>query len=172
MTVADTDGTAGLELPSASDPAAWLDRALRLGPGRLFIETAQGRRFTYAALSQLSAGLAEALVRQGVAPGDRVLVRVDKSVEAIALYVACLRMGAVFVPLNTAYTVHELEYFIVDAQPALIVVRPEDFTATAALVPQPAGCGTSAAVAVKSSGRTTIKAGCASTMKYSSSWTV
>ena len=137
MTVADTDGTAGLELPSASDPAAWLDRALRLGPGRLFIETAQGRRFTYAALSQLSAGLAEALVRQGVAPGDRVLVRVDKSVEAIALYVACLRMGAVFVPLNTAYTVHELEYFIVDAEPALIVVRPEDFTATAALVPQP-----------------------------------
>ena len=68
--------------------------------------------------------------------GDRVLVRVDKSVEAIALYVACLRMGAVFVPMNTAYTTHELEYFIHDAEPASIVVRPDDFAAMASLLPE------------------------------------
>ncbi len=121
--------------PSATDPTAWLDSALRTGPDRTFIETSQGRRFTYAALAQLSTDLVAVLARCAVGPGDRVLVRVDKSVEAIALYVACLRMGAVFVPLNTAYTIHELEYFIRDAEPALIVVRPEDFAATASVVP-------------------------------------
>jgi malonyl-CoA/methylmalonyl-CoA synthetase len=126
--------------PSASDPAAWLDSALRQGADRVFIETERGRRFTYRALEQLSAELMTVLVRCGVTPEDRVLVKVDKSVEAIALYVACLRMGAVFVPLNTAYTPHELEYFIKDAEPRLIVVRPDDFPATANLVPENA-CG-------------------------------
>jgi malonyl-CoA/methylmalonyl-CoA synthetase len=121
--------------PSGSDPCAWLAEALRKGPDRTFIETSQGRRFTYGALEKLSAELATALARSGVVVGDRVLVRVDKSVEAIALYLACLRMGAVFVPLNTAYTPHELAYFIQDAQPQLIVVRPEDRSATAPLVP-------------------------------------
>ena len=121
--------------PSASDPAAWLDSALRQGPERVFIETERGRRVTYGALEQLSAELMAVLARCGVTPGERVLVKVDKSVEAIALYVACLRMGAVFVPLNTAYTPHELEYFIRDAGPRLIVVRPEDSAVTAALVP-------------------------------------
>jgi malonyl-CoA/methylmalonyl-CoA synthetase len=123
------------EAPSASDPSAWLDNALHRGPDRTFIETSQGRRFTYGALEKLSAELASVLARSGVSTGDRVLVRVDKSVEAIALYVACLRLGAVFVPLNTAYTTHELEYFIRDAEPALIVVRPEDFSATTTLIP-------------------------------------
>ncbi len=127
------------DVASSSDPAAWLDRALRAGRDRVFIETAQGRCLTYGALEELSASLAATLVRYGVAPGDRVVVRVDKSVEAIALYVACLRMGAVFVPLNTAYTAHELSYFIEDAEPRLIVVRPQDWVATAALVPRNAG---------------------------------
>src|SRR6185437_13317344 len=97
-----------------------LENALRQGPDRTFIETSQGRRFSYAELQQLSGELVAVLARCGVSAGERVLVRVDKSVEAIALYVACLRIGAVFVPLNTAYTTHELEYFIRDAEPALI----------------------------------------------------
>ena len=125
------DGT-----PSSSDPTAWLHSALRMGADRTFIETSQGRRFTYGELAQLSASFASVLAHRGVSAGDRVLVRVDKSVEAIALYVACLRMGAVFVPMNTAYTTHELEYFIRDAEPALIVVRPDDFSAMAGLLPQ------------------------------------
>jgi malonyl-CoA/methylmalonyl-CoA synthetase len=129
-------GTTPPEAPSASDPCAWLENALLKGPDRTFIETSQGRRFTYRALEKLSAELLSVLARSGVSAGDRVLVRVDKSVEAIALYVACLRLGAVFVPLNTAYTTHELEYFIRDAEPALIVVRPEDFSATATLLPE------------------------------------
>ena len=122
--------------PSASDPAAWLDSALRQGADRVFIETGRGRRFTYRDLEQLSGELTAVLARCGVTPGERVLVKVDKSVEAVALYVACLRTAAVFVPLNTAYTPHELAYFIRDAEPRLIVVRPEDFAATATLVPE------------------------------------
>jgi malonyl-CoA/methylmalonyl-CoA synthetase len=124
-----------VDLPSSSDPIAWLDRAVRLQPERTFIETVQGRRLTYKGLADLSARLVEAIVRHDVKAGDRVVVRVDKSVEAISLYIACLRMGAVFVPLNTAYTAHEFGYFLGDAEPKLIVVRPEDFSATVALVP-------------------------------------
>ncbi len=61
-----------------------------------------------------------------VVAGDRVLVQVDKSPEAIALYLACLRLGAVYVPINTAYTGAEVAYFLRDAQPALFVCRPSD----------------------------------------------
>jgi malonyl-CoA/methylmalonyl-CoA synthetase len=121
--------------PSSSDPAAWLDRALLLGPGRTFIETSRGRVFTYGHLAALSARIAAVLGGCGVSSGDRVLVKVDKSVEAIALYVASLRIGAVFVPLNTAYTPHEMDYFIRDCEPRLIIVRPEDRSAVEALVP-------------------------------------
>lgn len=59
-----------------------------------------------------------------VGVGARVVAQVEKSPEAVALYLACLRLGAVFVPLNTAYTLAELEYFLADASPALAVVRP------------------------------------------------
>ena len=55
---------------------------------------------------------------QGVAPGDRVAVQVEKSPEVIFLYLACLRAGAVYLPLNTGYTLAELDYFFGDAEPA------------------------------------------------------
>ncbi len=57
-------------------------------------------------------------------PGDRVAVQVEKSPEAIFLYLACLRAGAVFLPLNTAYTLAELGYFFGDAEPRLVVCDP------------------------------------------------
>lgn len=53
--------------------------------------------------------------------GDRVVVQVDKSMGAVALYLGCLRTGAIFVPLNTAYTAAEVDYFIDDAEPRLFV---------------------------------------------------
>ncbi len=59
------------------------------------------------------------------ATGDRVVVQVDKSADAVALYVACLRTGAVFVPLNTAYTPTEVAGFVADADPSLFVGRPD-----------------------------------------------
>jgi len=57
----------------------------------------------------------------GANPGDRVAAQVHKSPEAIALYVGCLQQGCVFLPLNTAYTPTEVEYFIGDARPTLLV---------------------------------------------------
>src|SRR3954468_7999229 len=97
------------------------------GPKALFIRTADGRVMDYGGvlgLLGLSARLAHALVALGVRPGDRVAVQAEKSPEAIALYLACLRAGAAYLPLNTAYTRAELEYFVADAQPALFVCAP------------------------------------------------
>jgi malonyl-CoA/methylmalonyl-CoA synthetase len=93
-------------------------------PGKTAIETPEGERHTYADLVSLVGRLANALAARGVKPGDRVAVQVEKSVPALALYLACARAGAVYLPLNTAYTLAELEYFVGDAEPALIVCDP------------------------------------------------
>lgn len=76
---------------------------------------------TFRQLDDLSARFAAVLHQRGVTPGDRVVVQVEKSVGAVALYLACLRSGAIFVPLNTAYTQAEVDYFIGDAEPRLFV---------------------------------------------------
>ena len=65
--------------------------------------------------------LAQVLLANEVEPGDRVMVQVDKSPENLALYLATLKVGGVYVPLNTAYTEAELDYFVTDAQPQLFV---------------------------------------------------
>ena len=95
---------------------------------RLLIETSDGRRFTYGDALDLSGRMANRLVAIGVAPGDRVAVQVEKSPEAVILYLACVRAGAVYLPLNTAYTVAELDYFIGDAEPKLFVCAPNQAT--------------------------------------------
>ena len=92
--------------------------------GKVAIETNDGRTYTYEDVILRSGRMANALVERGVKPGDRVAVQVEKSVEAVILYLACLRSGAVYLPLNTAYTLAELEYFIGDAEPALVVCDP------------------------------------------------
>ena len=89
-----------------------------------FITTREGRRYSHADALAESARLAGALVELGVTPGDRVAVQVDKSPEAILLYLATLRVGAVYLPLNTGYTGDEIRYFLSDAEPALFVCRP------------------------------------------------
>src|SRR5205807_1927590 len=71
-----------------------------------------------------SARYARILVDLGVRPGDRVAVQVEKTPQAVLLYLATLRAGAVYLPLNTAYTLAELDYFIGDAEPVLIVGDP------------------------------------------------
>ncbi|WP_337181930.1 malonyl-CoA synthase [Shinella sp.] len=98
-----------------------------------FIETAEGRRWTYGDMIRLSGQMAGMLRRLGVAPGDRVAVQVEKSPEALMLYLACLRAGAVYLPLNTAYTLVELDYFIGDAEPRLVVVDPQARDGVAAI---------------------------------------
>jgi len=96
----------------------------RVDPLRPFLRTPQGRVVTYGDLHAGSARMANALADLGVKPGDRVAVQVEKGPEVVLLYLACLRAGAVYLPLNTAYTLAELEYFIADAEPALVVCDP------------------------------------------------
>lgn len=94
-------------------------------PDAVFIETADGRTLTYGEMLDQSGRMAAALDTLGVRPGDRVAVQVEKSPEALMLYLACLRAGAVYLPLNTAYTLTELDYFIGDAEPRVVVCRPK-----------------------------------------------
>ena len=91
----------------------------------VFIETGDGRLWTYGDMVQWSGRIASAIDTLGIRPGDRVAVQVEKSAEALMLYLACIRCGAVYLPLNTAYTLTELDYFISDAEPRLVVVAPK-----------------------------------------------
>ena len=91
--------------------------------GKLAIET-DGRRISYGDLIAQSGQIANFIVSRGVKPGDRVAAQTEKSVPALVLYLACVRAGAVYLPLNTAYTLNELEYFIGDAEPSLVVCDP------------------------------------------------
>src|SRR5210317_1671603 len=93
-------------------------RAADTGP---LMRVAGGETWSYGDVVGLSGRLAHQLQGLGVQAGDRVAVQVDKSVEAIALYLATIRAGAVFLPLNTAYTHAEVGYFLDDAQPAIFV---------------------------------------------------
>ncbi len=92
---------------------------------KTFAETQDGQIYSYADLDRRSAQFAEALVDLGVLPGDRVAAQIDKSIEAIFLYLGCLRAGAIYLPLNTGYTASEINYFLRDASPKVAVCRPE-----------------------------------------------
>lgn len=107
-------------------------------PDAPFLETPDGQRMSYGELDLGSATGRRLLAQLGIGPGDRVVACVDKSPQAILLYLACLRAGAVHVPLNTAYATAELAYFIDDAEPGLVVCSPE---AHATLAPIAARAG-------------------------------
>ena len=77
--------------------------------------------YSYSDVEQESARLAAFITHLGLVPGDRVSVQVAKSPRAFCLYLACLRGGFVFHPLNPAYQPRELEYFLNDAEPSLVV---------------------------------------------------
>jgi len=88
----------------------------------------------YADLDRETGRMAARLRALGAATGDRIVVQVDKSPQAVVLYLAAVRAGLVFVPLNTAYTADELAYFVGNADPAVVVCRPEDAAALAGIV--------------------------------------
>ncbi|HLL30210.1 MAG TPA: malonyl-CoA synthase [Allosphingosinicella sp.] len=90
-----------------------------------FLIKPDGTELSYSAMDSLTAALAARLVELGVTSGDRVAVQAEKSAEALLLYLATLRTGAVHLPLNPAYTAAEVRYFLEDAQPALFVGDPE-----------------------------------------------
>ncbi len=100
-------------LQANSDP----DRVFLVSPGRAPL--------SYGDAFAASARYAHILARHDVKPGDRVAVQAEKSPEALVLYLACLRLGAIYLPLNTDYTPHELSYFAGDAEPAVFVCSPK-----------------------------------------------
>lgn len=91
---------------------------------KVALTTPDGVTHTYADLERESSRLARFLSDLGVVAGDRVSVQVDKSPGALCLYLACLRSGAVFHPLNTGYKEHELNYFLSNAEPSVVVCAP------------------------------------------------
>ncbi|WP_210496668.1 malonate--CoA ligase [Microvirga antarctica] len=123
-----TETSAQLPLSAQSEAASanLFDRLVAtIADGtRTAIVAEDGARFTYDDLVRFSGRLANALVASHVKPGDRVAVQVEKSVPALVLYLATIRAGAVYLPLNTAYTLTELAYFIDDAEPALVICDP------------------------------------------------
>lgn len=91
------------------------------GKATPFLILADGTVVTHEAFLATAARIAHALVEAGLAPGDRLAAQVEKSPEALALYAACVEAGIVFLPLNTAYTVEELTYFVEDSGAAMVV---------------------------------------------------
>jgi malonyl-CoA/methylmalonyl-CoA synthetase len=79
---------------------------------------------TYAEAEATSARFASLLASLGLVPGDRVAVQVEKSPEALLLYLACLRAGLVYLPLNSAYQEREVSYFLQNAEPRAVVAQP------------------------------------------------
>jgi malonyl-CoA/methylmalonyl-CoA synthetase len=105
-------------------------------PTRLAIETADGQRISYGDLIARAGQMANVLGSRGVKPGDRVAAQTEKSVPGLVLYLATVRAGAVYLPLNTAYTLNELEYFITDAEPSLVVCDPSKAAGIGAIAAQ------------------------------------
>lgn len=91
-----------------------------------------GSQVSYGALEAAAARIAGHLVAQGVQPGDRVGLQVEKSDAAVAIYLGVLKAGAVFLPLNSAYTAAEVEYFVGDAEPKVFITDASAFAEAAA----------------------------------------
>ncbi len=89
-----------------------------------FIERPDGSTISYADLHAATGRIAHLFVSMGIRRGDRIAMQVDKSAEGLLVYLATLRIGAIHLPLNPAYTARELEYFLRDAEPALFVCNP------------------------------------------------
>ena len=98
-------------------------KAITIDPADSSVFTARG--MTYEMVNQLekdgTAMLANLLAALTLPPESRIAVQVEKSVEALMLYLAVLRAGHVYLPLNTAYQAAEIEYFIGNAEPAVVV---------------------------------------------------
>ncbi len=106
--------------------------------GQDLLETPAGEKVTYGEAFALAGRFANLLLELGVGPGDRVAAQTEKSWPAVVLYLGCLRAGAVYLPLNPAYTASEVDYFLRDAEPMVLVAAPDRADA---LAPVAAGAG-------------------------------
>ena len=94
-------------------------------PERPFLEDEDGATYTYADLDRATARVAAFLTSQNLRAGARVAAQIDKSPQGVFLYLGALRAGFCFLPLNTAYQETELAYFLGNAEPAVVVCRPD-----------------------------------------------
>jgi malonyl-CoA/methylmalonyl-CoA synthetase len=101
--------------------------------GARFLETPGGSSYTWDDLGRSSGRHANLLRTLNLPPASRVVVQVEKSPDALFFYLGTLRAGHVFVPLNTAYRQTEVEYFLANAEPAVVICRPSDFDWVSAL---------------------------------------
>lgn len=95
-----------------------------------FLKLPNGASYSFGDIDSLACAYAGVLISKGLAEDDRVMVQVQKTPEAVALYLAVLQVGGVFVPLNTAYTLNEVSYFINDAEPGIFVCDPGKYENT------------------------------------------
>lgn len=102
---------------------------------RVCLETDDGLSYTRADLARESARYAGLLVDTGAVRGERIAVQVDKSPACLFLYLACLRAGLVYLPLNTAYQRGELRHFLEDAEPRIVICAPKSFEMMRELCP-------------------------------------
>ncbi len=91
------------------------------------VQTDEGLAYSWRDLDRASAMMANLLDSLELPPSSRIAVQVEKSVEAMMLYLATLRAGHVFLPLNTAYQSAEIDYFVGNAEPAVVVCSPANF---------------------------------------------
>lgn len=91
------------------------------------IETQDSLYYSWNDLDRASAKMANLLARLNLPEGSRIAAQVDKSPEALILYLATLRAGHIYLPLNTAYRSAEIAYVIGDAEPAVVVCSPKNF---------------------------------------------
>ena len=91
-----------------------------------------GAAVGYGDLEAVTARVAGHLLARGVEPGDRVGLQAEKSVAGVVIYLATLKAGGVFLPLNSAYTAAEVEYFVTDAEPRVFITDAEAFVGEAA----------------------------------------
>ena len=94
---------------------------------QIAITTDSGLHYSWQDLDRASAMIAHLLMSFELPPQARVLAKLDKSVEALMLYLACLRSGLVYVPINPSFQAAETEFFLKDAEPALVVCPPDQF---------------------------------------------
>ncbi|WP_419911044.1 malonate--CoA ligase [Hoeflea sp.] len=101
-----------------------------------FLHLKDGGHLTFEAFLRKAAQFAHVIADSGLAAGDRLAVQVAKSPEALAVYAACVRSGVVFLPLNTAYTPSEIDYFVGDAGAKLLLCDSASADALAPIATQ------------------------------------
>ena len=95
-------------------------------PGRAFLAADSGENYSYADVERETARYANFLIGLGLKAGDRVAVQAEKSPQAVFVYLASLRAGLCYLPLNNAYQQGEIRYFLGDAEPAVAICSPQN----------------------------------------------